>query len=169
MHCTKSSRPGQKKPSPASERYDDRDMKTRVEISAGGVIYRAGRAGPEVCLIQPEGGENWQLPKGLIERGEETSEAALREVSEETGLFGEVEQQLDRIEYWYVWKEDGEATRVHKWVYFYLMRYKGGDTKDHDHEVNEAVWYPIAEAPKRLTFESEQNIVKLAAEALAAV
>ena len=113
-------------------------MRTRVELSAGGVIYRDGENGPEVCLIQ----------------------------SEETGLSGEVVQKLDHIEYWYVWNEDGDSTRVHKWVYFYLMRYQDGDTSNHDHEVTDAVWCPISEAPKWLTFESEQNIAKMAAEVL---
>lgn len=143
-------------------------MKTRVEISAGGVIYREGSAGAEVCLIQTQGGNAWQLPKGIIERGEETGEAALREVSEETGLAGELLGRLDRIEYWYVWKDESGPTRVHKWVYFYLMRYLSGDTKDHDHEVDDARWFRIDEARQLLSFENEQDVLKKAGEAIQA-
>ena len=143
-------------------------MKTRVEISAGGVIYRDAQDGPEVCLIQTHGGKAWQLPKGIVERGEEAVEAAMREVLEETGLSSELRQTLDRIEYWYVSNYDeGGPVRVHKWVYFYLLHYTGGETKDHDHEVDDACWFPIKEAPQLLSFENEQHVMRMAVESLA--
>jgi 8-oxo-dGTP pyrophosphatase MutT (NUDIX family) len=143
-------------------------MKTRLEISAGAVIYRLRAIGPEVCLIQTQGGKAWQLPKGLIERGEPAEEAALREVAEETGLSGEVLGRLDKIEYWYVWPEDGERVRVHKFVYFFLMRYLSGSTKDHDDEVDDARWFALPEAKQKLSFEGERRVLERAAEALAA-
>jgi len=144
-----------------------RAMKTRVEISAGCVIYRKGAGGPEVCLIETQGGKAWQLPKGIVERGEEAAEAGMREVSEETGLYGDLVQSLDRIEYWYVWNEESGPVRVHKWVYFYLLRYTSGDTSDHDDEVDSAVWFPIDQAQALLSFDSEQKVLRQAAEALA--
>ena len=143
-------------------------MKTRVEISAGGVMYRRTAGGPEVCLIQTQDGKAWQLPKGIVERGEEAAEAAMREVSEETGLYGDLIQSLDKIEYWYVWNGDADPVRVHKWVYFYLLRYTNGETSDHDHEVDDAVWFPIEEAQSLLSFDNEQNVLRQAREALAA-
>ena len=141
-------------------------MKTRNEISAGGVIYRPGDGGPDVCLIATQGGKAWQLPKGLIERGEQPEEAARRELAEETGLQGELLQRLDRIEYWYVWDEDGERVRIHKLVYFFLFLYTSGSTEDHDEEVDDARWFPVAEAQKKLSFENEQRVMELAAEAI---
>lgn len=143
-------------------------MKTKMEISAGGVIYRRRRGQAEVCLIATQGGKAWQLPKGLIERGEPPEETARREVAEETGLRGDLLRRLDKIEYWYVWDEGGERTRIHKLVYFYLFRYTGGSTKDHDEEVDDARWFALAEAQERLSFENEQRVLNLAAEALAA-
>lgn len=138
-------------------------MRTRLEISAGGVIYRCRQEFPEVCLIATQGGRAWQLPKGLIERGERPEDAARREVAEETGLRGELLRRLDRIEYWYVWSEHGESTRVHKYVYFFLFRCTGGSTDDHDHEVDDARWFPLTEAQERLSFENERRILGLAA------
>jgi 8-oxo-dGTP pyrophosphatase MutT (NUDIX family) len=137
-----------------------------MEISAGGVIYRRQRERPEVCLIATQGGKAWQLPKGLIERGEPPEETARREVAEETGLRGDLLQRLDRIEYWYVWDHGGERTRVHKFVYFFLFRYTGGSTEDHDEEVDDARWFPLAEAQERLSFEGERRVLDLAAEAI---
>lgn len=131
-------------------------------------MYRKAAGGPEVCLIETQGGTAWQLPKGIVERGEESAEAGRREVSEETGLFGDLVQSLDRIEYWYVWNEEAGPVRVHKWVYFYLLRYTSGDTSDHDDEVDNAVWFPIEEAQALLSFDSEQKVLRQAAEVLAA-
>ena len=130
-------------------------------------MYRGTPGGPEVCLIQTQGGKAWQLPKGIVERGEEAAEAAKREVSEETGLYGDLIQSLDKIEYWYVWNEDSGPVRVHKWVYFYLLRYTKGKTSDHDHEVDDAVWFPLEEAQSLLSFDSEQNVLRQAGEVLA--
>lgn len=121
-----------------------------------------------MCLISTQGGRAWQLPKGLIEDGEAPEAAAKREVEEETGLRGELVKPLEKIEYWYVWEEDGERTRVHKYVYFFLYRYSGGSTKDHDDEVDDARWFPLAEAQKRLSFDGERGVMRLAAQEIEA-
>jgi 8-oxo-dGTP pyrophosphatase MutT (NUDIX family) len=138
-------------------------VNTRIEISAGGVIYRRRHGSPDVCLISTQGGQAWQLPKGIIERGELPEDAARRELAEETGLQGELVQRLDRIEYWYVWDGDDERTRIHKFVYFFLFLYTGGSTVDHDHEVDEARWFPLEEAQVRLSFENERRVLGIAA------
>ena len=142
-------------------------VKTRMEISAGGVIYRQGQVGPEVCLIATHGGEAWQLPKGLIEQGEPAEEAARREVSEETGLQGELLQPIEKIEYWYVWDYGEGRERVHKFVSFFLFRYTGGSTEDHDDEVDDARWVPLEEARERLSYENERKVMERATEAIA--
>ena len=141
-------------------------MKIRMEISAGGVVYRRRKGRVEVCLISTQGGSAWQLPKGLIERGEQPEAAAEREVQEETGLRGRLLQRLDRIEYWYVWEDSGGRTRVHKLVYFFLFRYTTGSTRDHDDEVDDARWFPIDEAQRTLSFENERHVLELAAQAI---
>lgn len=146
-------------------------MRTVREYSAGGVIYRtaphspAGK--PEVCLIATEGFRHWQLPKGLVEDGEPAAETALREVREETGLEGEIEDHLGRIEYWYVrpdYKNRDERVRVHKEVDFFLMRYVSGSTERHDHEVDDARWFPVDAALRTLSFEGERDILRKARE-----
>jgi 8-oxo-dGTP pyrophosphatase MutT (NUDIX family) len=141
---------------------------TRFEISAGGVIYRRTATGIAVCLISTKGGARWQLPKGKREPGESLEQTAAREVAEETGLVGEVGPRLDRIDLWFTWNEDGTPIRHHKLVYFYLLRYRHGSTADHDHEVDEARWFPAEEAITRLTFPNERRVVARALELLAA-
>jgi 8-oxo-dGTP pyrophosphatase MutT (NUDIX family) len=137
---------------------------TRLQISAGGVAFRKKGDQLEVVLISVGEPSRWQLPKGLVDKGESTEEAALREVREEAGIDSETIELIDRIEYWYYWKEDGQRVRYHKFVYFYLLRYKSGDTSDHDHEVLDARWVDIADAINLIAFDSERKIVEKAKE-----
>ena len=139
---------------------------TKLQISAGGVAYRERDGRVEVALISVGDDNRWQLPKGLVEKSESTENAAVREVREEAGINGEVVERLDKVEYWYFWKEDEQRVRYHKYVYFYLLRYESGDVRDHDHEVNEARWFKIDEAINVLAFDSEKKIVEKARELL---
>ena len=79
---------------------------------------------------------------------------------EETGLDGVIEAELGTIEYWFYSRE--EEVRVHKIVHFFLMRYTGGDTADHDHEVAEARWLPVERALDVMTYPNEREIVRRA-------
>jgi len=143
-------------------------IKTKFQLSAGGVIFRESD-GIEVALIATKGGEVWGLPKGLVERErkEPLEEAALREVQEETGLHGRVLERIDKVEYWYNWKENNEPVRYHKIVYFFLIEHQGGDTRDHDFEVDEVRWFPLAEAERVSSYESEREILHKAGELIA--
>lgn len=126
------------------------------------MAYRERDSVIEVALISVGDDNRWQLPKGLVDKGESTEDAALREVREEAGIETELVERLDKIEYWYFWNENGERVRYHKFVYFYLLRYKAGDVGDHDHEVNEARWFNIDEAINVLAFDGEKKIVEKA-------
>lgn len=120
-----------------------------------------------MALIAVEAGDEtrWQLPKGIVGRDEQPEETALREVREETGLEAQMVGPIDTIEYWYY--GSGGKVRFHKFVHFYLLQYQSGSTADHDHEVLEARWVPLADAAERLTFKSEKKVAQQAAEMIA--
>jgi 8-oxo-dGTP pyrophosphatase MutT (NUDIX family) len=141
-------------------------MKTRFEHSAGGVVIRRSKDGVDVALAARrtrKGDLAWGLPKGLVEKGEASEEAALREVREETGLEAEVLEPLGDISYWYVWEDE----RVRKKVTFFLMEATGGDVSQHDHEMEEIRWFPLQEAIRRASYPSERTVLRRAADALA--
>ncbi len=137
----------------------------RTQVSSGGVIFRDAEGGDrEIALVSVKGGKIWSLPKGLVEKGEETSETAVREVREETGLSGKIVKRLGDITYWYFIKEDNAKCR--KTVHFYLLEYVSGNTEDHNWEVDKAEWFPIDEALKKLSYKGDREIVRKAKESL---
>ena len=141
-------------------------MKTRDEISAGGVVFRLRDGGGfDVVLILTHE-RRWQLPKGWIDEGESPEQTAVREVREETGIDAELVGPLGLVEYQYVSTYDVEPARVHKRVHMYLLRYLGGSTDDHDDEVIGARWVEIGEAERTLAFKDEQRMMAKARERL---
>ncbi len=75
---------------------------------------------------------------------------------------GEIIEKLGQISYWFTLRE--EMAKVNKTVHFYLMKFLGGNTADHDNEVDEARWYPMDDALKTLSFKSEREIMHKAKE-----
>lgn len=133
-----------------------------VQRSAGGVIYREREGEMWVVLIATRGGKTWGLPKGLIEKGENPLEAAVREVAEEAGLRGDPVADLGHIEYWY--RDFKSKGLYHKFVQYYLLEYVGGDVADHGWEVDEARWFPIGGALETVSYENEREVLSSAQE-----
>ena len=134
------------------------------QVSAGGVIFRKNDSSIEIALIAVKGGHVWCLPKGIIDKGESPEMAAVREVSEETGLQGRIIEKLGEINYWYYIKE--EEARCRKTVHFFLIEYETGDTSQHDFEVDLVSWFPIDDALKKASYKGERDIIEKAEEIL---
>jgi 8-oxo-dGTP pyrophosphatase MutT (NUDIX family) len=131
-----------------------------TETSYGGVVVR----GEDVLVIVPAGRRRITgLPKGGPNPGESGEETATREVREETGINAVVREPLGEVTYWY--RRGGK--RVFKTVHFYLCDYVSGSTEDHDHEVEEARWMPLATAQRVLSYSGERALIERALSKLA--
>jgi 8-oxo-dGTP pyrophosphatase MutT (NUDIX family) len=141
----------------------------RREFSAGGVLVRRLSGRWMVAAIRPAGKPAglWALPKGQIDEGERAEATAVREVAEETGARGRSLGKLGDVRYWFNW----QGERVFKVVSFFLVRYEGGRLGDlpeaFRHEVAEARWLPLDDAPRLLAYGGEREMARKAAERLA--
>lgn len=155
-------------------------FRTVRAFSAGGVVYRRQPQIPQTPLSHAGGiadgiadgtpddveivlvgraSENfWVLPKGTPREGETTAEVALREVEEETGIQGRIVGELGSIHYWF----SRRGTRFNKEVFYFLMEAVGGDVSRHDHEYEDALWFPLHDAARRLAYANEAEMVQIA-------
>ena len=132
------------------------------QVSAGGVAFRISESIVKVALIRTAAEGRWQLPKGIVDSGETPEQAAIREVREEAGIYCELLEPIDTIDYWFYGNYDGTRKRYHKKVHFYLMRFLEGNIADHDHEVVEVRWVELNSAEEMLAFKSEKELVAMA-------
>jgi 8-oxo-dGTP pyrophosphatase MutT (NUDIX family) len=88
----------------------------------------------------------------------------VREIAEETGLEGQVEQHLATIEYWF---RAGPA-RVHKYVDLFLLSYVRGETIPQPSEVDDARWFEMDEALSISSFKRERDVLVQVQRLLAA-
>jgi 8-oxo-dGTP pyrophosphatase MutT (NUDIX family) len=159
------------------------------EISAGGVVVRHMENVWWIAVIEPQKDAPpaaptpsatparsrksqkalFALPKGLVDPGEKPEQTALREVREETGVHAIPIAKLADIKYVYV-RTWSDHQRVFKIVSFYLLRYQSGHI---DHiapemriEVKRALWLPLDQAEKKLSYSNERKVIRLAREYL---
>ena len=140
-----------------------------AELSAGGVLVRRLEGRWHLGAIRPAGKPEglWALPKGQIDPGEPAEETAVREIEEETGARGRSLGKLGDVRYFYV----REGRRIFKVVSFFLVEYTDGELGDipeaFRHEVAEARWLPLDEAPHLLAYKGEREMVEKAIARLA--
>lgn len=134
-------------------------MKEKVKryIAAGGVVVEDER----VLVLRWPSRDEIRLPKGHVEAGETVLEAAIREVSEESGYRRlEIEADLgsQRVAF------DDEGRRVVRTERYFLMRLAGEvDRPSGSGEAKfDPVWLTWDEALEVLTFEAERNWVRRA-------
>lgn len=139
-------------------RRASRRLPVERAVSAGGVVYRRRDGCIEVVLCGRTEEGIWGLPKGAPNPGESLEEAAVREVSEETGLQVVIQGKIGAIEYWFA----REGVRYHKFVHHYLMTATGGSVKEHDWEYDRVDWFPVEEASKTLSYRNEVDVVRKA-------
>ncbi|MGI8460213.1 MAG: NUDIX hydrolase [Solirubrobacterales bacterium] len=120
--------------------------------AAGGVVVRDTSDGPEIVAVHRPKYDDWSLPKGKLDSGENWKEAALREVAEETGLECELGAELSSATY-----EDrkGRPKRVRYW----LMSPRGGEFSAND-EVDEIRWLSPDEAESLLDHAHDRRLIR---------
>lgn len=131
------------------------------QFSAGAIVFKNGK----VLLIKNKSIKDkkisfWGFPKGHLEKGEKSRDAALRELKEETGIEAEIVEKVGDSKY--VFTQNGE--KIFKVVVIFLMEYKSGEGKPQLAEIDEVLWVDPKEALELLIFKNDKELLKKALE-----
>ena len=126
--------------------------------AAGVVLLRRESDGPLVCVLHRTRQDDWSLPKGKLDNGENTIEAARRETIEETGCDVVLGMPLPTQHY----RVESRAKTVHYWVGW---ERPGGPGFLPNKEVDELRWLPPEPAIAMLSYPRDGDLVR---DALAA-
>jgi 8-oxo-(d)GTP phosphatase len=120
--------------------------------AAGAVLWRPGELGVEVALIHRPKYDDWSFAKGKLEPGEQTPLAAVREVSEETGLHVTLGRNLPHVHY----LADGLRKRVDYWA-AEAPAQRASFTPNR--EVDALEWVDATEAARRLSYAHDAQLL----------
>jgi len=135
-------------------RSDTESPDPEVILAAGGVIERHTEDGVRIAVIRRERyGKEWCLPKGKVNEGETLTDAALREIDEETGCKVSLVRFLTADVY--PAKDNVKAV-------FYWICHLQSDECDFqpNSEVKDLAWLRPEEAVLRLTHPSQQKLIR---------
>lgn len=136
-----------------------RRLPTVQETSSGGLVVDLSTGVPRaavICRLNRAGRQEWCLPKGHLEGEETLEEAAVREIEEETGIRGEIVEDLGSIDYWF----SADGRRIHKVVHLFLLKATGGTLtvdNDPDAEAIDVEWIAFSDLDARLAFPNERR------------
>ncbi len=133
--------------------------------AVGAVIYRLVPEGlPEILLIRKRGGY-WTLPKGRLLPDESPVTGLLREVAEETGLNGEVEQLVKIVRY----VTPQRRPQRRKVVSYYLFAAIDAELRlSQSEHIEEARWMTFTTAVHRARRRRIRRVIDTAAGLLKA-
>lgn len=124
------------------------------------LLYRRGEAGVEVLLVHPGGPYwrkrdlgAWQIPKGLVEPGEEPAAAARREAEEELGValaaiparLATIRQAGGKVVEAFALEQDLDPEAIRSNSFELEWPPRSGRTQSFP-EIDRARWFPLEEA-----------------------
>lgn len=121
----------------------------KKEKSCGVIVFKD----EEVLLVRHWAG-HWDFPKGHVEKGESEEETARREVLEETGLEVSIQPGFRRVINYMV------KGHIPKEVVYFLGRPLAGELKAQESEVSEVTFLDYEAAKRRITFESNRDLLE---------
>ena len=126
------------------------------DVALRGVALCGAGSSVQVLMVHRPKYDDWTLPKGHVERGESLLETAQREFREETGYQARVVAPVATVDY----RVKDTIKRVH-WYLGELTADLQEEVKN-PKEVAEVAWVDLEEAPSKLTYINEREVLQKA-------
>ena len=130
---------------------------SKVTVSAGGVVINQQR----MILVVNQNGTSWSLPKGHVNSGEEPLQAAIREITEESGIADlHFLRALGAYGRFKLGKNTGEDKHEWKVLLFFLFKAKQDELNPKDPHHPQARWVHPDEVEALLTHPKDKAFYK---------
>lgn len=135
-----------------------------MKKSAGILLYRVVKGGPQVMLVHPGGPfwakkdeASWSIPKGELDEGEDPLDAARREFHEETGVLlngdfislTSVKQKSGKLVLAWAFEGDLDVSKIRSNVFEMEWPPRSG-RKQQFPEIDKGAWLTLDEARKKI-------------------
>ncbi|MGI9015940.1 MAG: NUDIX hydrolase [Euzebya sp.] len=124
--------------------------------AAGGVVWRRDSTGRiEVLVVHRPRYDDWSLPKGKLDQGESFSQAAIREIAEETGIHGTLGQPLGEVRYL---DHQGRSKVVKWWAVEAPQTDEEGEPSNPD-EIDDMRWVELSTADDLVSYPTDRQVL----------
>jgi len=148
---------------PRSHKAKPHPRRVKVEISAGGVVFKRAPQGILVGMIRDPFAK-WAFAKGHVEPGETVEQAALRETREEMGLGSlRIVAPLGRIDFWFRdrYRPESRGTLIHKFVHYFLLEAPpdAQGRPQRKEKISRVIWVSLKQAMDRSSYKDIQPML----------
>jgi ADP-ribose pyrophosphatase YjhB (NUDIX family) len=139
------------------------DMRGSKRVRVGAYALAVDDSGRILlCRVAPSilPGEVWTLPGGGLDFGESPDVGVLRELTEESGYEGEIDELLDASSHIFT---DSHGAKVHAVRIVYRVRVTGGELRDEiDGSTDTCAWFTPDEAVALNIVELVRRVLPMA-------
>ncbi len=134
------------------------DRPAVAEIASGAVLAQEERK--ELLLLHHTEEDRWCFPKGHVEAGESLLEAAIREITEETGLKEfTIDQELGEVAYRFF--DPRRDLNVFKTTVYFLA-YTPDREAQPERLFDDYAWLSPREAFERVAYDTDRRMIEAA-------
>lgn len=150
-------------------------MRYRRDKSAGVIVFHRSDDGCRFLLLLSRLTRRplWEFPKGGVDAGETLSDAALRELREETGLAAAdiriIPEWQHREEYRFTSGKGDARVLVRKEVTYFLAESTSTEITLSAHEASQFAWLSFDDATRKLKYKARRAMLREAALAAGCV
>ena len=129
-----------------------------VQLAAGGIVWDKAGEGRRLALVHRPKYDDWSLPKGKPDPGEEMAETAAREIHEELGVEADFGPFAGITHYPL---KDGRTKVI---LYWHMIKRAGENSFKPNKEIDAVEWLDVQSAIKKVTHDVERELLRKNAE-----